>query len=375
MATVFLNGRFVGESEAVVSVHDAGIQHGVGLFETMLAVRQVADPLAPRLDPDADDMGGSSDRGFRVIHLHEHLRRLRDSAFALGLADRLHTGPLGEAVERTCERAFDQDPGATRLRVRLTLTGGDLNMLSRIAAARRADAVPREAHPEIYPTMLVVAQPATAYPDAMFEQGVLTTLAELRVNPLDATQGHKTLNYWARLRELQIAAAKRAGEAMVFTTTNHLAGGCVSSALIIKGDALITPIAQGEEEEVALERGVGKPASRPPNDPGSPLRGFHDDTDMPPPPAPASSSTIAKSPILPGITRAWALDVASDMGLAIHRRNVTLEDLLDADEVMLTNSSWGVLPVVGLESRTIAQGTVGPMTTRLIEAWRTLTAG
>ncbi len=360
LATVFLNGRFVADSEAHVSVHDAGFQHGVGLFETMLAVRRGPDPLSPRVDLE-DAVSGAASREFAVIHLHEHLTRLRTSAFALGLAERLHVGPLGEAVERACERAFSTLPECTRLRVRLTVSGGDLNLLSRAAAARKdaGSGEPQPAPPELYPTVLVVAQPAIAYPEAMLEEGVLATLAEMRVNPYDPSQGHKTLNYWARLRELQTAAAKRAGEALVFSISNHLAGGCVSSALLVRGQSLITPTARGEEEEVAMERERG-----------------YDQADPEMPPTPSQRATReTPSPVLPGITRAWALDVASDMGLTIERRDVTVEDVLGCDELMLTNSSWGVMPVTRVESRTIGSGTVGATTKRLMSAWRDLTEG
>ena len=35
--------------------------------------------------------------------------------------------------------------------------------------------------------------------------------ADSRANPLNPMEGHKTLNYWWRLRELQVAAGKGAG--------------------------------------------------------------------------------------------------------------------------------------------------------------------
>ncbi|MHC4107408.1 MAG: hypothetical protein ACYSTY_04900 [Planctomycetota bacterium] len=44
-------------------------------------------------------------------------------------------------------------------------------------------------------------------------------------------------------------------------------------------------------------------------------------------------------------------------------------DVLSADEVFLTNSSWGVLPVVGVEREKIGQGQVGEITRRLRQAW------
>ena len=65
MATVFLNGRFVDADEARVSAFDAGLQHGVGLFETMSA----------RVE------GGV----VAVFRLEEHIERLIGSAGELGL--------------------------------------------------------------------------------------------------------------------------------------------------------------------------------------------------------------------------------------------------------------------------------------------------
>lgn len=224
MATIFLNGSFVPTDHARISAFDAGFQHGVGLFETLLAVRE-------------------GDGDGRVLFLEEHLGRMARSARALGLTEHLRTDPLAEAVLRATRQGFMDDSEAKHLRVRVTLTGGDLNMLE----AARAEGTPREQTP----TLLIVAQRATQYPDEMFARGVRVSIADMKANPLDPFAGHKTLNYWARLRELQGAVAKRAAEALVFQVTNHLAGGCVSNAVIVKDGEVYTPIAQGEEAEVA----------------------------------------------------------------------------------------------------------------------------
>ena len=87
----------------------------------------------------------------------------------------------------------------TDARVRLTITGGNLNMLQ------------SEGKPAVDPTIAIVAQPPTRYPDHFFERGVIATIADTRLSPLDPMAGHKTLNYWPRISALQAAAAKRAG--------------------------------------------------------------------------------------------------------------------------------------------------------------------
>lgn len=293
MSEVFLNGGFVARDDARVSAFDAGFVHAVGLFETMAA----------RVSPD----------GVVVDGLDEHLDRLQASAAELGLSDDLRTGPLGEAIEETVRRS-----GHERARVRLTITGGDLNMLRTTGRGSNT------------PTVLIDAQPATRYPDAMFEKGVMAMIADAKANPLDPMAGHKTLNYWWRLRELQKAAARAAGEAIVLQVSNHLCGGCVSNIFVVSGQTLLTPIARGEEQE------VGGKSSIP-------------------------------SPVLPGITRARVIKEAKKMGLTVERRMMGIGDVLDADEVFLTNSSWGVLPVTSVEAEPVAAGTVGAVSRALRE--------
>lgn len=284
---VWLNGHFVERDAASVPVFDAGFQHAVGLFETM---------------------GVSNGRAFRAT---AHLERLQRSAKELLLTERLHTRPLAQAVQQTIERNEMESA-----RVRLTLTGGNLNMLQ--STGRSA----------IDPTILIVAQPPTEYPESFFTRGVMALIADDRLNPFDTMAGHKTLHYWPRIHSLQQAAARGAGEAIWFTVSNHLACGAVSNVLLVRDGSILTPWARGEEPEGAL-----------------------------------------RSPVLPGITRAAILALASEMGLAIERRMLQIDDLLGAEEVFLTNSSWGILPVVAVEREPIGDGMVGQVTAELREKW------
>lgn len=335
MSTIFLNGAFTAPSDARVSAFDAGFQHGVGLFETMTAV---AGP------------GGRP----RVLALWEHLERLRLSAMELGLVSSLHVNALAEAVERTAAKEAEASRDTERFRVRLTITGGDLNLLARrMSADQPAKGAP--AAPGHEPTLLIHVQPATVYPEEMFERGVTAVVGDLKVNPLDPTAGHKTLNYWARLRELQTASAKGAAEALIFQVSNHLAGGAVSNAFLVQDGVLITPIARGEEDEVGS--GGGSPNAGP----------APSEADRPSPPA--RSRGVLPSPVLPGITRRWVMDWATGVDQPVLRRMVTITDVLEADEVFLTNSSWGALPVVAVEKTRIGGGEPGPVTNRLLSAY------
>ena len=295
---VFLNGTFVQRADARLSAFDAGVQHGVGLFETMRAVR--------------------TEQGVVVHKLEEHLERLDASARTLALTESLRLDALSEAVIRTVERS-----GHERARVRLTITGGDLNLLRQARG---------EGKRNFDPTVLIDVQPATAYPQQMYDQGVMVTLADTRSNPLDPTSAHKTLNYWWRLRALQQAAAKGAAESLVFQISNHAGGGCVSNMLVIKDGVVRTPIARGEE------------------------------------PTGSTGGVALPSPVLPGIVRASVLAAAKTMGHTIEKRMLTIDDVLTADELLLTNSSWGVLPVVQVEASTIGAGVPGEVGKALLAA-------
>ncbi len=305
MTLICINGEFFDDpAKARLSAFDAGVQHAVGLFETMLALP-------------------SKDGAPRIHRLGEHLARLDESIRTLGLTHTIHPEPLGDLLVETARR-FGCDSGR-RGRLRLTITGGDLNLLRPGAASA------------LRPTIMIVCQDPTEYPAEMFEIGVSAVIADLRVNPLDPFESHKTLNYWRRLNALRDAAARGAGEAIVFQVTNHVAGGAVSNIFAVKEGQLLTPVVRGEEIDAAA-------------------------------PSEQSGPTLP-SPVLPGVTRLAIIEHAADAGLTVTRRLLSIADILDADELFVTNSSWGVLPIVRVEDRTIASGDVGPITRRLRDAW------
>jgi D-alanine transaminase len=73
--------------------------------------------------------------------------------------------------------------------------------------------------------------------------------------------------------------------------------------------------------------------------------------------------------ILPSTTRALALRLAADLGIAIHIQSVTEVALRKADEVMLGFATRGVLPVCQIDGAPVGAGRPGPVWTRLNEAF------
>ncbi len=272
-------------ADAKVSLFDAGLQHGVGLFETMAA------------------------RNGSIFRPMAHLERLKASAVQLGLLEVLQLEPLAEAICMTLEKNE-----AAEARVRLTLTAGDLRMLNSPGvanASQRSD-----------PTIAIVVQPPTPYPAELFSRGVRACVAEARLNTQDPFAGHKTIWYWPRLAELQRAAATGSSESIFFTNTNRLACGAVSNIFVVSGGVIRTPSARGD-------------------------------------------AGVTDAPVLPGVTRAVVFECAQASGIEVETRDLTIDHLLGADEVFLTNSSWGVLAVVAVERTAIGQGTPGPIAAEL----------
>jgi len=268
-----------------LSVYDAGLQHAVGLFETMIA------------------------RNGRVFRLKQHLERLARSAQELGLAlggisseQQENTNlviELGKAVHQTLVHN-----DLAEARVRLTVTPGPISLLS-----------DENASPQ--PTVLVVPTEVTHYDPLYFQKGIMVVVGRASANPFDPIAGHKTLAYWARLMTLRDAARLGAGEVIWLNITGHLASGAVSNIFLVKDGVLLTPIARGEEVKGALP-----------------------------------------APVLPGVTRQAVIELAESESIEVQRRMLSVDDLLGADEVFLTNSGWQLLPVTRIEKKVIGGASV-----------------
>jgi len=72
---------------------------------------------------------------------------------------------------------------------------------------------------------------------------------------------------------------------------------------------------------------------------------------------------------LESITQATILELATDMGIEIERRNITRDEIYIADEVFLTGTAAEVTPVKSLDHRVIGNGSRGEMTHKLQEAY------
>ncbi|MCA1688165.1 MAG: aminotransferase class IV, partial [Actinobacteria bacterium] len=73
--------------------------------------------------------------------------------------------------------------------------------------------------------------------------------------------------------------------------------------------------------------------------------------------------------VLEGITRKTVMELAAEHGLPLEAREVPAEEVRRADEVFLTSTAGGVIPVTTVDGNAVGDGEPGPVTLRLREAY------
>jgi len=74
--------------------------------------------------------------------------------------------------------------------------------------------------------------------------------------------------------------------------------------------------------------------------------------------------------LLPGITREFLFDIGKDIGVDVAEQILGDDDLFGADEAFLTSTTRELVPIVTVNDRTIANGRPGPVTWKLLNAFR-----
>lgn len=251
----------------------------------------------------------------------------------------LHGAGLFETMRAESERVFRLDDHLSRLRrsaevllhvlhPEILPTGDDLSGLIRANGLRSARlrltvsaGSMRGGDSTETPRLnvCVSVSPLAQPPPEVYARGVQVKLCSFRTSPSDPLAGHKCTSYLGRLLGLREAQRAQCFEALWFTTLNHLAEGSISNVFLVRDGALLTP----------------------------PL----------------------STPVLPGIARDTTLTLARALGIEAREQVLSIDDLLEAEEVFLTNIVFQVLPVVRIERRDIGEGAVGSMSKRLLNAF------
>ena len=164
-------------------------------------------------------------------------------------------------------------------------------------------------------TLLITAAKFRPYPPEYYKKGVLVVLCPFKQNPIDPASGRKTTSYFSRMIALNLAHQKKAAEAIWFTVDNRLAEGCISNVFLFKNSELYTP----------------------------PIN----------------------TPVLPGVARKTVCLLAKQNSIKLTEKDLSIDDLLGADEIFLTNVIMQVMPITRVENHTVGDGRVGDVAKKL----------
>jgi aminodeoxychorismate lyase len=193
--TIFLNGQFVPEAEAVIPVNDRGFMYGDGLFETLRVV---------------------NGRPFRVA---QHLERMTRGADFLKIKPPFAPKELQQFAEQLIEK--NQMPEAI---LRVTLTRGP---------GERGYSPGAKGKPTVVMT-LHAAPPA----DNPVQWSLITS--SFRVLAADPLSSFKTLNKLTHVMARAEAAEKSADEALLINTNGEVAETASGNLFWIYHDTICT---------------------------------------------------------------------------------------------------------------------------------------
>ena len=171
------------------------------------------------------------------------------------------------------------------------------------------------------PTVVLVCKPLSPYPEWHYERGVRAAAVGVRRNhPRALDPAIKSSNLLNNILAVREARARAAEEPILLNLEGFLAEGASTNVFLVSGGTIRTaPLAAG---------------------------------------------------ILAGITREVVLELLAGMGVPLREEPLHLDDLLGADEAFLTSTTREVVPVSSVDEQRIGSGAPGPLTRRLIGAFR-----
>ncbi|MFA5332163.1 MAG: branched-chain-amino-acid transaminase [Methanoregula sp.] len=197
---IYLDGKYVPESEAKVSVFDHGLLYGDGVFEGIRAYNG------------------------RIFRLKEHLDRLYDSAKTLDIQPSISKEEMTEAI---CETLRKNKLDNAYIRPIITRGVGDLGLDPR--RCRKA-------------SVIVIAVTWGAMYGDLYEKGLKAITVSVRRNPAESLPPNvKSLNYLNNILAKIEANYKGGDEAIFFDTNGYVAEGSGDNLYIIKNGEILTP--------------------------------------------------------------------------------------------------------------------------------------
>lgn len=197
---VYVNGKFLEKSKAVVSVFDHGLLYGDGVFEGIRAYN------------------GS------VFRLVDHINRLYDSAKSIHLKIPLTKHEMTEAVLETLRRNHLMD---AYIRLVVTRGAGDLGVDPTLCKE---------------PTLFIIAEPTASALGPKEPKVIKVIVSSYRRDAVDATSHEiKSLNYMNSILAKIEADSSGADDAILLDHRGFVSEASVTNIFLVKDGKISTP--------------------------------------------------------------------------------------------------------------------------------------
>lgn len=200
--------------------------------------------------------------------------------------------------------------------VRRTLVPGECRI--RLVITRGIGELSADTETCTDPTPIIIVVPLIVPPEWVYREGVDVVISSVRRSGRFADIKSGSLIH--QVLALREAKSKGAFEAILLTDGEKLSDGITSNIYLVRDGTLLTP--------------------------------SHD------------------ASIVEGITRRAVLELAGDMGITVSQGLFDVEEIRKADEMFLTSTTREVVPIARVDSKPVGNGLPGPVTTRLLEAYR-----
>jgi branched-chain amino acid aminotransferase len=199
---IYLNDRFVPESEATISVFDHGFLYGDGVYETIRSYRD------------------------KIFMRDQHLARLHRSAEAIGLTipKRDWQSLLHESMSRN---GVGNDQTDAYMRITISRGPGDIGLDPALCPQ---------------PTIVIMTRPLKTPPPERYREGVSLIVAKTRRNlPTALDPQIKATNFLNNIQAKREAIAAGAFDSLLLNWESHVTECTVSNVFFVRSGRLCTP--------------------------------------------------------------------------------------------------------------------------------------
>ncbi|MBI4214409.1 aminotransferase class IV [archaeon] len=169
------------------------------------------------------------------------------------------------------------------------------------------------------PTAVIIVSRIQLYPPEFYEKGLKVIVAKTRKTPRECFDGSaKLCNYANNIFAIAEANAVGAHESIMLLPDGRVSEASADNLFIVRGGEVWTP-------------------------------------------------TLSTN-CLPGITRAAVLRIGKEIGIKMLEKDFGVEELMSADEVFLTGTGAGVVPVASVDGKPLRSGG-RPITKKLLAAY------